>query len=165
MKIKWTDIISETISIEEYLDKFKEKTEIINNFKNYKPKSKYLNKIKKILSQNSQKFKLLAMGAEWCHDCEKQVPSMAKIVKELNTENIEMRILYGIKVNVFRKEGEILWDKKHSPPEAVDPKFNLTSIPTLFLFKDDKFIGRIVEGPQKRSTLEKDLYLMLKKQF
>ena len=103
------------------------------------------------------------MGAEWCHDCEEQVPSMIKVVKKLNSENIEMKILYGIKVNAFRKEGEILWDKRHSVPEAIDPKFNLTAIPTFYIFQVNQLIGRIVEHPKRFSSLERDLCKILGK--
>lgn len=90
---------------------------------------------------------------------------MIKIVKKLDTDDIDMKILHGIKVNVFRKEGEILWDKRHSPPEAVNPKFDLTAIPTFFIFKDNEIVGRIVEHPKRFSTLERDFCNILQKEF
>jgi len=101
------------------------------------------------------------MGAKWCHDCVEQIPRMIKIIKLLESTEIEIKILYGIKVNVFRKEGEILWDKRHSVAEAANPKFDLVAIPTFYFFtSDDDYIGRIVEHPKK--SLEKDLYNILK---
>ena len=163
MDLNWSDIKSETMSIDDYLKNFKEKTEIIKNYENYTPKIKHLEHIKDFIAEQQIKLKILVMGAKWCHDCAEQVPHMIKIVKVLGTEYIEMSALYGIKVNAFRKEGEILWDKNHSPPEAVDPKFNLTAIPTFFIFRDNEIIGRIVEHPKRFSTLERDLCNILRK--
>ncbi|MFX0071232.1 MAG: thioredoxin family protein [Candidatus Hermodarchaeota archaeon] len=165
MSLKWSDIKSKTISPDEYLEKYKEKTDVMNNYNSYEPKSKHLNNIKKIMKNNQIKLKILTIGAEWCHDCVEQVPNMIKIVKTLNINNIEMRILYGIKVNAFRKPGEILWDKRHSVPEAIDPNFNLEAIPTFYFFKDAELIERIVEHPTFLSSLERDLCNIVKKEF
>ena len=162
MSLEWTDVKSQTMSIDEYLTKFSDKKDIQSIFEKYKPKSKHLKHIRNFLANGTQKLRLLAIGAEWCHDCAKQVPSMVKIVKELNTNNIELKILYGIKVNAFRKKGDILWDKRHSVPEAIDPKFNLTAIPTFYIFKKNEMIGRIVEGPKRFSSLERDLCNLLR---
>jgi thiol-disulfide isomerase/thioredoxin len=153
------------MTIEKYLDKFKDKAEIMDNYSNYIPKSKYLKRIGNILTKNPYKLRIFTMGTEWCHDCQKKVPAMVKIVKILNSDRLEMKILYGIKVNAFRKKGEILWDIKHSPPESFDPKFNLNAIPTFFIFKDNELIGRIVEESKRRSALERDLMRIIKKQF
>ncbi|MFX1338627.1 MAG: thioredoxin family protein [Promethearchaeota archaeon] len=161
--LTWADIKSETMFIDDYLKIFKDKAEIVKNYEKYKPKTKHLKHIKDFISKKHIKVKILAMGAQWCHDCAEQVPHMIKIVKELGAEYIDITMLYGIKVNVFRKEGEILWDKKHSPPEAVDPKFDLNAIPTFFIFKENELIGRIVERPKRFSTLERDLCNILNK--
>ena len=162
MSLKWTDIKSKTLTIDEYLKKFIDKVDIKINYENYRPKSKYLQKIKTFIMNESRDIKILIIGAKWCHDCTKQIPNMIKIIRQLNSKKIEMRILYGIKVNVFRKEGEIIWDKRHSVPEAIDPKFNLNAIPTFYIFRDNELIGRIVEHPKRFSSLEKDLYNILK---
>ena len=165
MDLKWSDIKSDTMTIDEYLKNFKDKKEIANNYENYKPKTKHLEHIKDVIAGKHKKLRILAIGADWCHDCAEQVPHMIKIVKKLDTDDIDMKILYGIKVNAFRKEGEILWDKRHSPPEAVDPKFDLTAIPTFFIFKDNEIVGRIVEHPKRFSTLERDFCNILQKEF
>ncbi len=165
MSLKWTDIKSQTMSIDEYLTKFTDKKDIQNNYEKYKPKSKYLKHIRNLFTDGTQELKILAIGAEWCHDCAKQVPNMVKIIKELNTNKIELKILYGIKVNAFRKEGDILWDKRHSVPEAIEPKFNLTAIPIFYIFKKNEMIGRIVEGPKRFSSLERDLCNLLRREF
>lgn len=161
--LKWTDIRSDTMSIDEYLKKFSEKNDIQTNYKKYQPKSKHLKHISQLIAKGGKNLRILVIGAEWCHDCAKQVPSMIKVVNELNSDKVEMEILYGIKVNAFRKEGEILWDKRHSVPEAIDPKFNLIAIPMFYIFQDNQLIGRIIEHPKIFSSLEKDLCNLLRK--
>jgi thiol-disulfide isomerase/thioredoxin len=165
MDLNWSDIKSKTMSINDYLNNFKEKTEIIENFEYYNPKTKHLKHIKEFIAEKQKKLRILAIGADWCHDCAEQIPHMIKIVRELGTDYLEMTILYGVKVNAFRKKGEILWDKRHSPPEAVDPKFNLTAIPTFYVFKNNEEKGRIIEHPKKFSTLERDLCNIIRKHF
>ena len=42
------------------------------------------------------------------------------------------------------------------PPEAVDPKFNLSAVPTFYFFNGEgKFLGKIIERPTK--SLEEDI--------
>lgn len=163
MVLKWSDIKSEAMSMDEYLKEFEDREDIINNYENYIPKSKHLTHIGELLEEIPRGLKIFVMGAGWCPDSTEQIPDMIKILKELNSDNIEMRILYGIKVNLLRKNGEILWDKNYSPPEAVDPKFDLVAIPTFYFFIDDEYVGRIVEHPKKFSTLERDFCNIIKK--
>ena len=163
MSIKWSDIKSETMSMDEYLKKFENNKYIINNYENYIPKSKHLAHLGEFMEEIPKGLRIFVMGAEWCPDSSEQIPSMIKIVKELKSDNIEMRILYGIKINSLRKNGEILWNKNTSPPEAVDLKFDLVAIPTFYFFINDEYVGRIVEHPKNFSTLERDFCNILKK--
>ena len=163
MVLKWSDIKSETMSMDEYLKEFEDKEDIINNYEKYIPKSKHLTHIEEFIEEIPRSLRIFVIGAEWCPDSTEQIPSMIKIIKELKSDNIEMRILYGIKVNLLRKNGEILWNKNRSPPEAVDPKFDLVAIPTFYFFIDDEYLGRIVEHPKMFSTLERDFCNIIKK--
>ena len=151
------------MSMDEYLKEFENNKFIINNYENYIPKSKHLAHLVEFMEEISKDLRVFVMGAEWCPDSSEQIPSMIKIVKELKSDNIEMRILYGIKINSLRKNGEILWNKNTSPPEAVDPKFDLVAIPTFYFFINDEYVGRIVEHPKNFSTLERDFCNILKK--
>ena len=163
MVLKWSDIKSEAMSMDEYLKEFEDREDIINNYENYIPKSKHLTHIEVFMEEIPGSLGIFVMGAVWCPDSTEQIPDMIKILKELNSDNIEMRILYGIKMNLPRKNGEILWDKNTSPLEAVDPKFDLVAIPTFYFFIDDEYVGRIVEHPKKFSTLERDFCNIIKK--
>ena len=83
---------------------------------------------------------------------------MIKIIKYMNMNNVDFKILYGIMTNAFRKPGETIWHKTRSPPEAVNPKFDLKKIPTFYFFnKNGDHLGAIVENPKYESTLEEDL--------
>jgi len=80
----------------------------------------------------------------------------------MKNKHIEFRILYGIMVNALHKPGEIIWHKKHSPPEAIDPRFELKAIPTFYFFnKHKELIGIIKEHPKE--TIEEDMLEILEK--
>lgn len=154
VSLKWSDIVSPTLSPDEYL---KTDDKVRFNFESYKPKVDILEKIKSLLINKNQKLKIVALGADWCPDCSINVPKMIKIQKSMNTTNIVLQILYGIMVDGFHKSGQKIWHKTRSPPEALDPKFNLEKIPTFFIFnKEGEYLGAIIENPKLGSTLEED---------
>ncbi len=156
--LKWDDLVSPTMNPDDYLEQFKDTIE--SNYNTYEPKSEVLEKIKNLLSKNKAKLKIVALGADWCPDCNRNVPRMIKIVKIINSKDIEFRILYGIMVNALHKPGETIWHEKRSPPEAVDPRFELKKIPTFYFFnKHKEFIGLIKENPI--DTIEEDMLEIL----
>jgi len=146
---------------EEYLKEYGDKIE--SNYKTYEPKRDALEKIKDILKKKHEKLKIVSLGADWCPDCNRNVPRMIKIKEVLKSTDVDLKILYGIMVDALHKKNEAIWHKKRSPPEALDPKFNLKKIPTFYFFKaDDELIGTIVENPKWESTLEEDMLEILK---
>ncbi|MBY9004363.1 MAG: thioredoxin family protein [Candidatus Lokiarchaeota archaeon] len=156
--LKWDDLVSPTMNPDDYLKQFGEKIE--DNFKTYEPKGEVLDKVKKLLKNNKEKLKIVALGADWCPDCNRNVPRMIKIIKLMKSNDIEFRILYGIMVNALHKPGEAIWHGKRSPPEAIDPRFELKAIPTFYFFnKNKEFIGLIKEHPKK--TIEEDMLEIL----
>ncbi|MFX1390733.1 MAG: thioredoxin family protein [Promethearchaeota archaeon] len=158
--LKWSDLVSPTMSPEEYLKIYGDK--IKKNYDDYKPKMKVLNQIKEILKINKERLKIVALGADWCPDCSKNIPRMIKILNSANNKEVELNILYGIMVNALHKPGETIWHKKRSPPEATDSKFDLKAIPTFYFFnKTGEYIGAIVENPEPSSTLEEDMLIIL----
>jgi len=163
LDLKWDDLVSPTMTPEEYLKQFGNKIEY--NYKTYKPKKDILEKINELLKDKKEKLKIVALGADWCPDCSKNIPRMIKIVKILKESNkdVDLQILYGIMVNALHKPEESIWHKKRSPPEAVDPKFNLKAIPTFYFFNSTgEYLGAIVENPKMSSSLEEDTLEILK---
>lgn len=154
INLRYEDLVSPTLSPDSYLKLYKEK--IINTYSMYEPKSDVLGKIKNFLSKKNQRLKIVALGADWCPDCNRNVPRMIKVIKTLNSKDVQFRILYGIMVDALHKPGEDIWHKTRSPPEAINPKFDLKKIPTFYFFnKDHELIGTIQENPKK--SLEEDL--------
>lgn len=163
-ELTWKDINSPTMTPKEYMEKFRDK--IAYNYESYEPKKKILKKIAQLLISNSEVLKILVLGAEWCPDCNKNVPRIIKIIKIIDKVNIEFRILYGIKKNAFHRPDESIWHKKRSPPEALNPKFDLKKIPTFYFFDSSgMLLGVIIENPKFQSTLEEDMLTILKHHF
>ncbi|HDZ18519.1 hypothetical protein LCGC14_1799160 [marine sediment metagenome] len=160
--LKWSDLTSPTLSPDNYLEKYENRVK--KNYESYKPKIEILENIKIKLENKNQKLKIVALGADWCPDCSVNVPKMIKIVKSIDTSKVELEILYGVMVNALHKPGETIWHKKRSPPEAVNPKFDLSKIPTFYFFDENgNYLGVIVEHPKYGSTLEEDTLEILEK--
>jgi thiol-disulfide isomerase/thioredoxin len=131
-------------------------------YKNYEPKKEILKKISTLLQEKKEKLKIVALGADWCPDCSRNIPRMIKITETIPSVDIEFKILYGIIVNALHKPGDVIWHKKRSPPEAVNPKFNLKAIPTFYFFnKAGNLIDVIIEKPKINSSLEEELLEIL----
>lgn len=155
INLRWSDLVSPTLSPDEYLKTYRDK--IKSTYESYKPKADIIEKIKEKLVSKNQKLKIVALGADWCPDCTINIPKMIKIKKFMNTTEVDLQILYGIMVDGFHKSGQKIWHKTRSPPEAVDPKFDLKKIPTFYFFnKEGESLGVIVENPKTGSTLEED---------
>ncbi len=160
--LRWDDLVSPTMSPDDYLGIYKEK--IAHNYDTYNPKSEILEKIENVLIEKNEKLKIVALGADWCPDCNTNVPRMIKLAKMLKNEHIDFRILYGIMKNALHKPGEIIWHKTRSPPEATNPRFNLKKVPTFYFFnKDHGLIGMIQENPKK--SMEEDLLEILESNY
>jgi thiol-disulfide isomerase/thioredoxin len=158
--LKWEDLVSPTLSPDEYLENYGSKVQ--NVYDKYQPKSEVLDKIRELLKKKKEKLKIVALGADWCPDCSKNIPSMIRIAKEINGKDFELKILYGIMKNALPKPGEPIWHKNRSPPEATNPKFDLKAIPTFYFFNHSgEKLGAIVENPEYESTLEEDILKIL----
>jgi thiol-disulfide isomerase/thioredoxin len=159
LDLKWADLVSPTMSPDEYLREFGEK--IKYNYKVYEPKADIVKEINALLKSKNEQLKIVAFGADWCPDCHKNTPRMIKLIKRMKTNDVELRILYGIMVNALHKSGETPWHKTRSPPEAVNPKFELKAIPTFYFFnKNNEYLGQIIEHPKE--TMEEDTLEILK---
>ncbi len=160
--LKWSDLISPTMAPKEYMKIFGDNAKKI--YESYEPKSNIIEKIRDLLKDKKEKLKIVALGAEWCPDCNRNLPHMIKIVENIKTENIEFRILYGIMVDGLHKSGKKIWHKTRSPLEATDPKFDLKAIPTFYFFNNSgEYLDVIVENPGYQSTLEEDILKILKR--
>ena len=160
-QLTWKDNISPTMTAEEYMEQFGDKIEL--NYKTYEPKKEILEELTQILTSKNESLKILVLGADWCPDCNKNVPRMIKIIRNINNVKIEFKILYGIMKTAPHKKGDSLWHKTRSPPEAVDPKFELRAIPTFYIFDSSgNLLDVIIENPKNNSTLEEEMLSIIK---
>jgi thiol-disulfide isomerase/thioredoxin len=107
------------------------------NYENYKPNDTAVKAIKPFTNDLSV---VVVMGT-WCSDSKEHIPAFFKIADaiQLQESNIEL-------IAVDRK--------KHSP--VLDTiAYPIEYVPTFFVFKRGKQIGKIVETPEK--SVEKDL--------
>jgi thioredoxin-related protein len=160
--LKWSDVVSPTLTPNQYLINYKDKVK--HNFKVYKPKKEVIKKIQHLLLERGEHLNILVLGAEWCPDCTRNLPSMIKILKKMKKDLLTMKILYGVVVNALHKPEDPIWHKSRSPPEAIDPKFNLQKVPTFYFFnKKGEHLGNIIEKPEENSTLEEEMLEILHK--
>ena len=139
--LKWGDLVLPTMKPDDYLKEYEEK--IALNYKTYEPKLDILEKINNLLNEKKETLKIVALGADWCPDCTRNVPRMIKIMKLMKNKDENFKILY-------------------SPPEAVKTHFNLKRLPTFCFFNEiGDLLGIIVENPKNSSTLEEDLLEIL----
>ena len=160
-QLTWKDNVSPTMTAEEYMEQFGDKIEL--NYKTYEPKKEILEELAQLLMSKNESLKILVLGAEWCPDCNKNVPRMIKIIRNIKNVKIEFKILYGIMINALHKPDEPIWHKTRSPPEAVDPKFELRAIPTFYLFDSSgALLDVIIENPKHNFTLEEEMLDIIK---
>ena len=88
---------------------------------------------------------------------------MSKIYDKLKDFTLDFKIIYGVKVDPYKKKNKekVAWSERHSPPEAINSKFDLIKIPVIYIFNQNgNFINRIVENPEN-DTLEEDILSFL----
>lgn len=98
---------------------------------------------------------IIVFSAEWCPDCAKNLPRLAKISKE---SGIEARVFgHLIRDPLNPKEK---WRIPPSPPEVRE--FNVVKIPLILVFsKKGEKLGEIVENPPEGTNLEEALLKIL----
>ena len=158
MTLVWNDIKTIPLDYKDYIKTFSHKNEIIKTYENFKPDTKIISEIKNLLKTKQIKLKILVIGAEWCPDCMLYAPQLIRIIECIDIKEISLKFIYGVKVDPFHRRDDVIWHKTKSPPEAIDPKFKLEKIPTIYFFNTEgKLFGRIIESPEKFPTLEREM--------
>ena len=78
LDLNWTDLVSPTMSPDDYLREFGDK--ISYNYKVYEPKVDILREIEAVLKNNSEQLKIVALGADWCPDCNMSLQKMRGMI-------------------------------------------------------------------------------------
>ena len=133
----------ETESVSEYVDKILNgpitkqglkkmpyKIWFNTNYKTYIVDTQTLKNIKK---KRLKDLKILAFMGTWCHDSNREIPRLLRVVEELGiADQLE---LYGVDVN----------KKSQLEREKV---YGLEKTPTIIFLRDGKEIARILEEPE-----------------
>jgi len=77
---------------------------------------------------------IIALFGEWCHDSEREIPKLAKLLNAASNSNITIEY-HGMSVN-------------KSEPAALVELHQLRYTPTIVVLRNGKELGRIVEKPK-----------------
>jgi hypothetical protein len=135
-----SDEVILTGPLEETLFNYSWASEWKLNEKNYQPDPIQIEKLRKVTAGKDLHYKVY-LGT-WCDDSKKHVPAWFKIdsLLQLKSEYI------GV-------------DRSKQCPLTDCSSWNITLLPTIVIYKEDKEIGRIVETPKK--SVESDLLEIL----
>lgn len=84
--------------------------------------------------------KVKAFVGLWCSDSKRELPSLLKIIKE---------------INIPEKEIDIVAVNHQKKAKGLEKGFNVFRVPTFIFYKKNKELGRFVEFPQE--NLEQDI--------
>lgn len=110
-------------------------------YENYKVDSETLEKLKPLLKDAT----ITVFMGTWCEDSQRETPHFYKILDEANFNESKLTLI-------------TVSDEKTTPQGFEEGK-NITNVPTLIFYKNEKELGRIVEYPIE--SLEKDMLAIL----
>jgi thiol-disulfide isomerase/thioredoxin len=152
MSINLSEIRKKTISVEQYLDSLEEpfRERFLTRKQTYTLNQEAVNQLKKV----ADKYVIVAFSAEWCKDCAVNIPVLALISE---ATGLEVRIFGGLKKDSLIHTRK--WRIPPSPPEVE--MFHVDKIPLIILFdKEGKEVGKIIENPREKPTLEEELVII-----
>lgn len=109
-------------------------------YADYQPSAKELT-----ASQTLKGKSILVMFGVWCHDSEREIPRLLKL---LDASSVQLASLKLRALNYSKQD-----------PDGLHHTYNLQSTPTIVLFDGTKELGRIVEYP--KMSLGEDLAKMI----
>jgi thiol-disulfide isomerase/thioredoxin len=149
MTINLSEIRKKTVSVEQYLDSLEEpfRKKFLTRKQTYTPNQRAVNQLKKV----ADKYVIVAFSAEWCKDCTANIPVLALISE---ATGLEVRIFGGLKKDSLSRTRK--WKIPPSPMEVE--AFQVDKIPLIIVLdKEGKDIGKIIENPREKPTLEEEL--------
>ena len=131
--------------VKEYIESNNENApQFMNHYNVYKLDPEVVTRLK----CHSIRYTIYAFSAEWCPDCHKHIPVLARIQEETG---LKTRILGHLMREV--KSSTKRWRVPPSPAEVEE--FNLVRIPSMYILdKKGNKVGEIIEHPPAGMTLE-----------
>jgi len=152
MNISLSEIKKKTVSVSQYIDSLKQpfSEKFLTRKQTYQLKQEPINQLKKF----ADKYTVVAFSAEWCKDCAVNIPVLALISE---ATGLEVRIFGGLKKDPLSHTRK--WRIPPSPPEVE--MFHVDKIPLIILLdKEGKEVGKIIENPREKPTLEEELVII-----
>jgi thiol-disulfide isomerase/thioredoxin len=143
------EIRRKTVPVRSYIESLQEpfKQKFNEGLKTYCPNSGAINQLK----ASAAKYVIVAFSASWCKDCAVSIPVLAAISE---ATGLEVRVFGGLKRDLLGKE--VKWHIPPSPREVVE--FKVGNIPVMIVIDSEgEEIGRIVEKPSLKATLEEEI--------
>jgi thiol-disulfide isomerase/thioredoxin len=156
MDINLSEIRKRTVSVSQYIESLKQpfRDKFLTRKQTYQLKQEAMNQLKKF----ANKYITVAFSAEWCKDCTANIPVLALISE---ATGLEVRIFGGLKKDPLSHTRK--WRIPPSPQEVET--FLVDKIPLIILFdKEGKDIGKIIEKPREKPTLEEELIQIILEQ-
>ena len=117
----FTGIISASKLIKEY-------PQFRSVYEQYQPSSAEITAVKSLSGKS-----LLVLFGTWCHDSEREVPRLLKLL-ELSGVELQSLFLHGVNYN-------------KQEPTDLHRQYDLKYSPTIILLQDEIELGRVVEKP------------------
>jgi thiol:disulfide interchange protein len=156
MSINLSEIRKKTVSVEQYIKSLAQpfRERFLTRKQRYTLNQEAVNQLKKV----ADKCVIVAFSAEWCKDCTVNIPVLVLISE---ATGLEVRIFGGLKKDSLSHTRK--WRIPPSPQEVET--FQVDKIPLIIVFdKEGKDIGRIIENPREKPTLEEELVKIILEQ-
>lgn len=156
MNSNLSDVRKRTVSVSQYIESLKQpfREKFLARKQTYQLKQEAIKQVKKFADE----YMVVAFSAEWCKDCAVNIPVLALISE---ATGLEVRIFGGLKKDPLSQTRK--WRIPPLPQEVET--FHVDKIPVIIVFdKDGKDIGKIIENPQAKPTLEEELVKIISEQ-
>ncbi len=110
-------------------------------YANYEVDSETVEKLKPLLKD----ITITVFMGTWCEDSQRETPHFYKIIDETGFDESKLTL--------------ITVSEEKTTPQGFEEGKNITNVPTIIFYKNDKELGRIVEYPIE--SLEKDMFAIL----
>ena len=149
MPLDLKEIRTRTVSANDYLNDLEEpfKDKFLTRKQTYQLDREAIGQLREFAG----KYVIIAFSAEWCKDCAANIPVLVLISE---AAGLEVRVFGGLKKDPLNQVHK--WRIPPSPQEVE--AFNVQNIPVIIVVgKEGREIGRIVEKPSRRPTLEQEI--------
>jgi hypothetical protein len=154
MDIDLSEIRKKTASVDQYIDGLEQplKEKFLTRKQTYELRPEAVDQLGKVAG----KYVAIVFSAAWCKDCAENIPVLSLIAK---TTGLGVRVFGGLMKDPLSQVCK--WRIPPSPPEVV--AFGVDKIPLIIIVDlNGREIGRVVESPKIRPTLEQELCEIIK---